>query len=143
MFGACAPPALCLALGAPAAAETGYDLWLRYAALSDVARADASRRAAAIVGVDNPSKIVRTAIAELERGLAGLLSVKVPIVTRVAADGAIVIAVGARPPAIVSLGWTAPPAKLGNGVLRNPSAAAFPFVESRAPSRTVMSCLPS
>ena len=105
---------LCLAFGAPPRAETGANLWLRYDPLGDRARAEARRHASAIVGVASPSPTVHAAIAELERGLGGLLSARVRIVDRVTADGAVVIAPGARSPLAVSLGWNGTLERLGS-----------------------------
>jgi alpha-glucuronidase len=96
---------LAVACARPAAAETGYDLWLRYRPLTDPQRLAAARQhAAAIVGVDEPSEIRRSAIAELQRGLSGLLDRSVPLSNAITTDGAIVIGT-ARSPIIASLGW--------------------------------------
>jgi alpha-glucuronidase len=105
--------ALCLALAGPASAETGYDLWLRYRPLSDAARLQAGRRhAAAIVRDGAPSDTARTAIAELQRGLSGLLHAQVQVVDRIA-DGAVLIATPAGSSALASLGWRGTLERLG------------------------------
>ncbi len=101
-------------LAAPAAAETGYDLWLRYRPLHDAARLrDARQVATAIVRDEAASPIVRTAVAELERGLAGLLNVRVPVVNRIGGDGAVVVGTPAGSRAIAALGWSATLHRLG------------------------------
>ena len=110
----CAAAVLFLAASVPAAAETGYDLWLRYTPLGDTSRAEASRRHAASIVADGPrSPIVRTAIAELTRGLDGLLRTKAAVVDRIAGDGAIVIGSARSSRLIASLGWTATLDRLG------------------------------
>jgi alpha-glucuronidase len=111
---ACTALAVLGALAAPARAETGHDLWLRYRPLQDASRVrDARRLAAAIVRGDGASPIVRTAIAELERGLTGLLGVRVPVVDRIAGDGALVVGTPSGSRAIAALGWSAALDRLG------------------------------
>jgi alpha-glucuronidase len=72
-----------------AAAEDGYDLWLRFPPLEPAARARTAPLAAAVVG-GGTSLVLRTAELELRRGLQGLLGTVVPVGEDVS-DGAIVI----------------------------------------------------
>src|SRR5688572_8204241 len=95
------------ALAVPARAETGYDLWLRYRPIRDTARLQNVRGlATAIVREEAASPIVRTAVAELGRGPFGLLDVRVPVVDRIAGDGALVVGTPSGSRAIASLGWS-------------------------------------
>jgi alpha-glucuronidase len=98
--------ALALAAAHPARAETGYDLWLRYAPVTDdAARADYRKAATAIVAQDRgPTATI--AAAELERGLGKLLAAPVPRANAVRA-GAIVIGTPAGSPLVSALGWSA------------------------------------
>jgi len=63
----------------PAAAEDGYDLWLRYVPLEGEARAAVAAYGAAIVAPERPGPLERSAITELERGFGGLLQTTVPV----------------------------------------------------------------
>ncbi|WP_242417302.1 alpha-glucuronidase family glycosyl hydrolase [Sphingomonas panni] len=91
---------LCLAWAAPARAEDGYDLWLRYRPLDAAQAAAVSARATAIVR-DEPDATTALAASELERGLSGLIGR--PVATGATVDGAIVIGT-ARSPRIAALG---------------------------------------
>src|SRR5689334_23079104 len=73
------------------AAESGYDLWLRYVGVEDAAlrRAYASRITHVVVQGTSPS--LRAARGELERGLRGLLGVAVPVGADVTGPGALVV----------------------------------------------------
>jgi alpha-glucuronidase len=111
---ACAALSVFGALAIPAHAETGYDLWLRYRPVRDATRLqDVRRLATAIVREEGASPVVRTAVAELERGLDGLLDVRVPVVDRIAGDGAVVVGTPSGSRAIASLGWSAALDRLG------------------------------
>ncbi len=102
---ACAAGALGFLLSAPAAAETGYDLWLRYRPLSEPFLRQVRPLATAVVGDAGSSPILRAAAAELERGLSGLLATKIPIADRVTSDGVIVIGTPRGSKAVAALGW--------------------------------------
>src|SRR5688572_29539218 len=74
----------------PARAETGYDLWLRYVRVDDeTLRASYGRSATSIV-VTSDSPAGRILVAELQRGLKGLLGEAPAVAKSVTADGAIV-----------------------------------------------------
>ena len=88
-----------------ALAETGRDLWLRYAPIEDVQlRGEYRSRASAIV-VPRQSPTGRIIAAELQRGLRGLLGVDVPVSGRMTGDGAILVGTPASSPEIAALGW--------------------------------------
>jgi alpha-glucuronidase len=95
------------------AGETGYDLWLRYRPLDADRLAAARGRATVIVSEAPRSEILAAAVAELGRGLGGLLNAPVPIADRVEADGAILVGTPSGSKAIASLGWAAALERLG------------------------------
>ena len=64
-----------MALTVSLRAETGYDLWLRYAPLADAPERAAYRRSATAIVVESRSPTGATIVAELRRGLQGLLGV--------------------------------------------------------------------
>lgn len=87
--------AAALLAAVPARAEDGYDLWLRYRALSDAAQAKIRPFARTIVaGQDDAT--VTIAAAELERGLAGLAGA-VPARAQVTGPGTILLGTPADP----------------------------------------------
>ncbi|MGO4379980.1 alpha-glucuronidase family glycosyl hydrolase [Pseudoduganella sp. RAF19] len=82
-----------------AAAEDGYDLWLRYHPLDKAAAARVAPQARGIVVDTASSPTVNAAVSELQRGLQGMLGKTPAVTTRGAADtraaqtdGAIVLA---------------------------------------------------
>ena len=96
----------------PARAETGHDLWLRYAPVQDAnLRASYLRSAAAIV-VPGGSPTGRVITDELQRGLQRMLGTRVPTSPAVV-PGAIVAGTPATSPSIASLGWGTRLAALG------------------------------
>ncbi|MEJ2299534.1 MAG: alpha-glucuronidase family glycosyl hydrolase, partial [Woeseiaceae bacterium] len=90
---------LCLPL-APARAEDGYELWLRYPPQEP---APAASTVAAIVAPGDASAMVEAAISELQRGLGGLLGAKPPT-TDAAAANTLVLATPAERPELATLG---------------------------------------
>ena len=90
-------------LGGTARAEDGYDLWLRYPRVADVARLTEYRGAAAqlVVGGDSPT--LRAARDELVAGLTGLLGAAPPVRDAVRGDGAIVLGTPRSSPLVRSL----------------------------------------
>ncbi len=92
---ACRAAGLSLALlaaagAAPARAETGYELWLRYAPLEDASQRAVYRRALAGIVVESQTETARIVRAELQRGLSGLLGGDIPVWTGVQESGAVV-----------------------------------------------------
>ncbi|MBW8846705.1 MAG: alpha-glucuronidase [Burkholderiales bacterium] len=84
-------------LPAWAAAEDGAELWLRYRPLSQAARSQLQRRAAAIVAPAPASPTVLAAVAELQRGVAGLAG-REPALSQKIASGALLLATPASRP---------------------------------------------
>ncbi len=74
---------------AGAAAEDGYQLWLRYVPVDAAAHAQYAAQATGIVALGR-SAVLTAAIAELNTGLAGMLGTAPPA-TGVVADGSIVL----------------------------------------------------
>ncbi len=64
---------LTLAATASAADQDGYDLWLRYRPLDRAAQASVQAQARSIVIPGAPSPTTQAAVAELQKGLAGML----------------------------------------------------------------------
>jgi alpha-glucuronidase len=97
--------ALLLGGAARAVAEDGYDLWLRYARVEDAAsRAAYGRALTALVAPDAaPSQAV--VVAELTRGLGGLLGQAPARAREVQADGTLVVGTPASSPIVRDLGW--------------------------------------
>jgi len=104
-----------VALGrpAPARAETGYDLWLRYPPVAD-ARLRADYRAA-LTGliVESPSPTGRVIARELTRGLTGLLGPAVTPASSLDVDGRLLVGTPATSRLVASLGWDARLKSLG------------------------------
>ncbi|KQW97261.1 alpha-glucuronidase [Massilia sp. Root418] len=102
---------------APGAVEDGYDLWLRYRPLDKAARVQVRPVASAIVApgavagtgaaggspAAPPATPLQAAVAELQRGLGGLLGKDPPLAASVQ-DGAVVLATPATLPALSSMG---------------------------------------
>ena len=95
---------LVLACGSPAAAETGYDLWLRYVPVEDAAARAAYRQAIRTLVVQQPSPTGAVVARELSRGLRGLLGAEVETAAAVRGDGALVVGSSASP-IVAALGW--------------------------------------
>ncbi|MEX2124090.1 MAG: alpha-glucuronidase family glycosyl hydrolase [Woeseia sp.] len=86
---------------ATAGAEDGYDLWLRYAPVEATWQSRYRPLAAAIVPAGD-SATMQIAVAELQRGLAGLLQTE-PAIEAVPGRGSILIGTPANAPAIAAL----------------------------------------
>jgi alpha-glucuronidase len=119
----CVAIALLLAVGAgPARAETGHDLWLRYAPVEDAARQAGYRRSVTSVVVAGDSPTVRVIVAELQRGIRGMLGAPPAVAPGVASDGAIIVGTPATSPIVARLGWDAALARAGDEGFRIRSA---------------------
>jgi alpha-glucuronidase len=126
MSAACA--LLCLTLvcaASPARAEDGYALWLRYHRLPDPLRDAAAPRARSIVAPAAPSPTIRAAVAELQRGLGGLLAQDEPVADAPAA-GAILVGTPAELPAIAALHLPLPALGDEGYLVRSVSIAGAP-----------------
>jgi alpha-glucuronidase len=88
---------------ATARAEDGYDLWLRYPAVTDAALLTGYRSAISSLIVPGDSATLRIVRGELQRGLRGLLDRAVPLVTD-ARDGALVAGTPQGSPLVAGLG---------------------------------------
>ena len=88
-----------LLLAAPARAEDGYDLWLRYRPMETGALAQ-YRPLASVIVSEGASPSLEAAKAELTQGLSGLLDR--PVRAGAVADGAVVIGTPAASPLTVA-----------------------------------------
>jgi alpha-glucuronidase len=96
------PKAEALPRSAHLAPEDGYELWLRYRALSpERLAADQPLLTQIVAGVHSPTLDV--AQAELSRGLGGLLETSPPVRSQATRDGSIVIGTPQSSPLIASL----------------------------------------
>ena len=103
-----------LALAVGLGAETGYDLWLRYAPVTDPHERASYRHSATAVVIQARSPTSEVIAAELGRGLRGLLAVEVPRADRPRSDGALIVGTPASSPLVAALGWTDALARLGD-----------------------------
>ncbi|EEF23926.1 conserved hypothetical protein [Ricinus communis] len=96
---------LTLAATASAADEDGYDLWLRYRPLDHAAQASVQAQARSIVLPGAPSPTTQAAVAELQKGLGGMLGKpagQAGILASRITDGALLLATPARLPELAS-----------------------------------------
>ncbi|HEU0053059.1 MAG TPA: alpha-glucuronidase family glycosyl hydrolase, partial [Longimicrobium sp.] len=91
-----------VAAAAPARAEDGYDLWLRYPRVADAARLAEYRAAFARLVLPATSPTLAAARDELRRGLGGMLGRELPV-SATLVDGAIVAGTPSSSPLIASL----------------------------------------
>ncbi len=89
---------------APARAEDGYELWLRYRPLTDVAQAAACRARARLLVAGDATPTQAAARAELLRGLGRMLGAPPASADAVDGDGAIVVGTPASSPLVAKLG---------------------------------------
>lgn len=87
-----------------AAAEDGYDLWLRYRPLAAEARAPLRARAQAIVQAAPVSPVLQVAVAELQRGVAGMAG-RAPARSPRVVPGALMLVLPSHAPAGLKLPW--------------------------------------
>jgi alpha-glucuronidase len=80
----------------PAHAEDGYDLWLRYRPLLPAAQRQLQAEITDIVAPAGPSAVERSALNELQRGLAGLAG-REPKRSRSLRNGSLLIGTAASP----------------------------------------------
>ena len=88
---------------APAAAEDGYDLWLRYHRIDDRARLQEYTNAitSILAGGNSPTAIATA--RELRRGLEGLLGAPVAVPTEVLRDGTVIAGTPGQSPIVREL----------------------------------------
>lgn len=89
-------------IATPARAEDGYDLWLRYRPIENSQREAYVRQAQSIVETRS-SPTLNAAVAELQRGIGGLLGATPPL-RRDLSDGAILIGTPASSRVIAGIG---------------------------------------
>ncbi|PTT88934.1 alpha-glucuronidase [Pelomonas sp. HMWF004] len=82
-------------------AEDGAELWLRYRPLAGAAQAQLQASARAVVVAAEPSATVQAAVAELQRGVAGLTGRALPVQAQAGA-GALVLATPGRWPGLAA-----------------------------------------
>jgi len=92
-----------LGLSLSAAAEDGYDLWLRYPLVDSATYAELQTHARELVA-PGTSATLEVARRELMRGLAGLAGKPVPLVDSASGPGALYIGTPQSSPAVASLG---------------------------------------
>ncbi|WP_201981623.1 alpha-glucuronidase family glycosyl hydrolase [Hymenobacter rubidus] len=83
-------------------ADDGYRLWLKYDLIADAGLRARYRAAAQFIAVEGETEIAKTAAAELQRGLQGLLGQPVPVVAKAAESNRRGIVLSVGPPANVS-----------------------------------------
>jgi alpha-glucuronidase len=83
-----------------ATAEDGYELWLRYPAVTDPSLLERYRASLREVVMEPSSPTQQAARDELARGLRGLLGVDVPSSSRVTRSGALVVGTPSRSAAV-------------------------------------------
>ena len=88
--------ALLLCAAAPAQADDGYRLWLRYDPVQAPLRSSYAASATELV-LDARGATAEAAASELERALPALLGTSVPVRSRVVHDGAILVALAGSP----------------------------------------------
>lgn len=93
-------------------AETGYELWLRYAPVEEALLVSYRPVTASIV-VESDDATAVIARDELRRGLASMLGTDVSVVPTVEADGAVVVGTPRTSPLVASLKWDERLAALG------------------------------
>jgi alpha-glucuronidase len=87
-----------------AMAEDGHELWLRYRPLQGPALAQLQAGARSVVHGAQPSPTVQAAVAELQRGIAGMAGRAPALSTRIT-PGALVLATPASAPPGLALPW--------------------------------------
>jgi alpha-glucuronidase len=103
-----------LLISAPALeAEDGYDLWLRYAPVSDEARLAEYRAAFAELVIDAGSPTLVVTRDELTRGLRSLLQVEVAVASAPGRDGVLIVGTPRSSQLIAGLPFAAEIAGLG------------------------------
>lgn len=80
--------------------EDGYNLWLRYQPLAPAAQAELKGQARSIVLTAAATPTTRAAVAELQRGVAGMGGGPAPAQATAIADGALVLGTTATLPAL-------------------------------------------
>ena len=114
-------PAIC----GSAAAEDGYDLWLRYGEVQS-RRLELNRKAVTHLVTEGGGPTLGAARVELERGLRGLLGSDLPVTDGVAKPGALVIGTPRSSPLVAGLALDLQSAGLEGYVIRGVRIAGHP-----------------
>lgn len=122
-------------------AETGHDLWLRYPPIEDAGLRETYRRAAAAIVAPAASPTGRITVAELRRGLSGMLGVDPPVADSVQASGAVVVGTPENSPIIAGLGWSEALARAGESGYLIRSASIDRHAATVIASRTEIGAL--
>ena len=102
-----------LGVARPARAETGYDLWLRYAPIENAERRAEYR--AAFRSIVIPLRMQNSpVVVELELASRRMLGSSVPFSQTGVDDGALVVGTPATSPLVAGLGWDKALAALGD-----------------------------
>lgn len=102
-----------LAVIGRAAAEDGYDLWLRYLKVDDPVVLSAYRKKITSIVAQGKSEIAQAIQQELRRGLEGLLGKNIPIADSPPGPGAILVGTPEDSFKVARLGWGRVLKKLG------------------------------
>ena len=103
----------CILVAQTTIAEDGYDMWLRYPAVSDSSLLKHYRAQVKHIVSEADSPTLRAATAELQTGLSGLLGADIPLTKSPARKGSVVIGTPQGSPLIASLKLDARLAALG------------------------------
>ena len=95
---------LLIAVCAPARAEDGYDLWLRYRLIADRALLAQYREAASHFLLEGDSPTLRVARDELAAGLTGLLGVAMPVRNTSGPDRLVIVGTPTTSATVAALG---------------------------------------
>jgi alpha-glucuronidase len=95
-------------------AENGYDLWLRYAPVTDAGVLAGYRAALTELVIDPSSGTLSIARDELRRALKSMIGVDLPVVSAASRDGALIVGTPASSPVIAALPFASEIAALGS-----------------------------
>ena len=105
---------LAILIAAPARAEDGYELWLRYHRIDDAALLRTYQSAVTTLIVPGKSATARVTATELARGLGGLLETKIPEGRDATADGAVIAGTPASSSLVAGAGLAADLRRVGD-----------------------------
>ncbi|PYQ44900.1 MAG: alpha-glucuronidase, partial [Acidobacteria bacterium] len=103
-----------LAAACPVHAESGYDLWLRYAPVENAERRAAYRALLKSIVVQSRTATARAIVVELELASRRMLGSPVPFGETISDDGALVAGTPSSSPLVARLGWDKDLAVLGD-----------------------------
>ncbi|HEU0107536.1 MAG TPA: alpha-glucuronidase family glycosyl hydrolase [Vicinamibacteria bacterium] len=103
-----------LAAARPVHAESGYDLWLRYAPVENAERRAAYRASLRSIVVQGGTATTQAIVVELELASRRMLGSSVPFGRTIWDDGALVVGTPSNSPLVAGLGWDKDLAALGD-----------------------------